>query len=120
MRIACSLVIAIGLAGSAACKRQKDPASCDAVGTRFLGLARAELAADVELDDDRRRAVTGVLAPMRDSMVRACREDRWAAEARACFVGAADTAAFRACERQLSAEQRELLRSHALRGIQPR
>lgn len=120
MRIACSLVIALALAGSAACSRQKDASSCDAVGTRFLALARAEVAADAELDKDVRRAVNGTLAPMRDSMVRACREDRWASEARACFVGAADVAAFRACEGQLTAEQRELLRSHASRGLQPR
>jgi hypothetical protein len=114
-----ALVAIVALAtGAAGCKRQRGASTCDKVGARFLELARADLAASPELDAAHRRGVTGLLAPMRDSMVRACREDGWATDARACFTAAADVAAFRACEDALTAPQRELLRTSAAKGLQ--
>ena len=103
----------------AGCKRHKGGATCDAAGARFLELAHQGLDADATLDAAGKRGVRGLLAPARDAMVRACREDGWAEDARACFVAAADPAAFRACEAKLTAPQRELLHTAASKGIQP-
>ena len=98
------------------CKGRGQGASCNTVGTRFIALARADLAAS-DLDPASRRGVTGLLAPMRDSMVRACREDKWSAPARICFAAAADVTTFRGCEGELGATQRELLHKAAGQGL---
>lgn len=108
-----ALAAFVGLSSLAGCKHGKGGASCDAVGVRFLALAQADLAAAKELDGASRRGVAGMLAPMRDAMVRACREDGWSPEARACFIASADPTQFQACERTLSEPQRELLRKAA-------
>lgn len=97
-----------------ACKRGgAGEHACPQVGARFYALAHAQVDADTTLSGPERRGVIGLLAPMRDSLVRACLEDKWAQPARACFVGAADRAAFYACEAGLTAEQRALLAKHA-------
>ena len=100
------------------CHRHRDPASCDKVGARVLALAHQDLDATKDLEPANRRGVEGLLAPMRDAMVRACREDGWAKDARACYVGAADVAALRACDAMLTEPQRELMRKAASKGIQ--
>lgn len=106
-------LVALAVAG---CKGRGEGASCDSVGSKFIALARADLDAS-DLDPASRRGVTGLLAPMRDAMVRACREDKWSAPARTCFAGAADVATFRTCEAELGATQRELLHKAAGQGI---
>ncbi|HVV86922.1 MAG TPA: hypothetical protein VHE35_27980 [Kofleriaceae bacterium] len=114
-----TVLAAVLVAGAAAgCHRHHDAASCGAVGANFMTLAQADLAASTDVDPANKRGVAGLLAPMRDSMVRACREDRWSAEARACFAAAPDTAQLRACEAKLSEPQRALLDKAASKGIQ--
>lgn len=111
-------VTVIALGAGAGCKRgSRGGSTCDAVGARFLGLAQADLAATPDLDPAKRRGVTGLLAPMRDAMVRACREDGWSTEARACMIAAADVAGLRACDVHLTEPQRELRRKAASAGI---
>jgi hypothetical protein len=116
-RVLTAVALAALAVTAAGCKRG-GAASCDAVGARFLALAHQDLDATADLDAASRRGLSGLLAPMRDSMVRACREDRWAVDARTCFIGATDVAALRACEATLTAPQRELLRAAAGKGIQ--
>ncbi len=114
-----AVTVALFAAGTGAgCKRgSRGGSTCDAVGARFLGLAQADLAATTDLDPAKRRGVTGLLAPMRDAMVRACREDGWSTEARACMIAAADVAGLRACDVHLTEPQRELRRKAASAGI---
>jgi hypothetical protein len=111
--VAHRLVLATAAAlGLFACKRHTDPgpgATCDAVGTRFATVARAELAADKDLAKDLAQSVDGLIAPMRDGMVRACRENTWAAGARDCFVAAADEKSMKTCYAQLTPAQRTAL-----------
>lgn len=97
-----------------ACKRH--PAgerTCGEVGHRFYELGHAEVETSTELTPAERTGVRGLLAPMRDSMVRACTEDHWTAAARACFAAAADQQAFYACDAQLTPEQRAILAQRA-------
>src|SRR5688500_4341476 len=59
----------------AACGARGDAgsgASCDAGGARFLAIARAQLAARPDADATVRTGVEGLLAPIRDGMVKAC------------------------------------------------
>jgi hypothetical protein len=103
-----ALVIAI-VCASAACK--KAPAgerSCDQVGVKFLALMQARLTTTAELTADEREGVSGLLMPMRDSLVRACREDGWSAAARACYADAPDQPGYVACDAQLTWQQRQL------------
>ena len=107
--------------GASACKRHSDPgpgAPCSAVGAKFAMVARADLAAEKDLSDDTRRQIDGLIAPMRDGMVRACEEERWAAPARDCFAAAADEPAMRTCYAQLTADQRAAL-DRAAAGKKP-
>lgn len=113
MRLA---VIALALAplALAACKKHPEgEATCNQVGARFYQLAHDQVAAAKDVDERTRASVTGLLAPMRDSMVRACRDDKWPAEARACFANALDQPTFYACEPRLTAEQRAALAKSA-------
>ena len=105
------------LGGLGGCKKGGDN-SCDAVGARFLAIAEADLAKAEGVARDERDAVHGLVAPLRDAMVKACRQDGWSAEARACYAAAPDEARFRACEAKLTGEQRALLEQSAARGIQ--
>lgn len=102
------------------CKKGGGNASCDAVGARFLAIAEADLAKATDVSRDERDAVHGLIAPLRDAMVKACRQDGWSADARACYVAAPDEARFRACEAKLTGEQRALLEQSSARGIQPK
>ncbi|MEZ4403743.1 MAG: hypothetical protein R3B06_27210 [Kofleriaceae bacterium] len=107
------LVIALG-----ACKRApKGERSCAQVGARFYAIAHAQVDATADLSAGERTSVTGLLAPMRDAMVRACDGDHWSAAARACFADAADQAAFYACDAALSPEQRAILAKAAAGAI---
>jgi hypothetical protein len=111
-----AVVVFAMLAGSLGCgKRSADKAgaSCEAVGARFLAVARAQLAARSELDAQLRTGIEDLLSPMRDGMVRACREGEWTPAARDCFAGAADDAAMKACYQQLTPEQQHALAAHA-------
>ncbi len=95
-----------------ACKRHPDPgagATCDAVGAKFATVARAELAAQKDLAKDVADGVDGLIAPMRDGMVRACTDGAWAGRARDCFAGAGDERAMQGCYAQLTTDQRSAL-----------
>lgn len=97
----------VALVALAACKKHPEgEATCNQVGARFYQLSHDQVAAAKDVDERTRANVTGLLAPMRDSMVRACRDDKWAAEARTCFASALDQPQFYACEPKLTAKQR--------------
>ena len=100
---------AAALALSACKGHPAGEATCNEVGARFYTLAHAQVAISKELDERERAGVLGLLAPMRDSMTRACRDDGWSAAARACFATAGDQPRYLACETSLSSEQRALL-----------
>lgn len=96
----------------AACGKGKGDATCEAAGARFLELAKHQLAGAEkagDVDPKTRGAVEGHLPAIRDAMVRSCRENGWSEEVRACFAGAGDDAAIRACYQAMPAEQRALL-----------
>jgi hypothetical protein len=116
----CVLVAALAAPLLAACKKGGGNAGCDAVGARFLAIAEADLAKATDVAKSERDAVHGLIAPLRDAMVKACKQDGWSADARACYVAAPDEARFRACEAKLSGEQRALLEQSAARGLQPK
>jgi hypothetical protein len=103
----------------AACKKGGGSASCDAVGARFLAIAEADLAKADKVPRDERDAVHGLVAPLRDAIVKACRRDGWSVDARSCYAEAPDEARFRACEAKLTGEQRALLEQSAAKGVQP-
>jgi len=104
-----------------ACKSGKasNGAPCEAVGARFLAVAKSDLTAK-PLEPDVRRGLEGLLAPMRDGMVRACREAAWTAASRDCFAGAADQAAMKACAATLTDVQRSALDAAAAGAPPPR
>lgn len=107
MRTALAVVALLSLA---ACKKHPaGEATCRQVGARFYEIAHADVVASKDVDERSRTGVLGLLAPMRDSMIRACQDDGWSADARACFSTAKDQPMFYACEPKLSAEQRALL-----------
>jgi hypothetical protein len=104
--------IAIAALLASACHRHTDAgpgAPCDAVGAQFALVARAELDAAKDLAPDVKDGAQGLVAPMRDGMVRACKDGAWSADARDCFAGAKDEHAMKACYAQLSADQRASL-----------
>jgi hypothetical protein len=88
-------------------------ASCDAVGARFLAVARAQLASRPEVDAALRTGIEDLLAPMRDGMVRACSDGAWTPAARDCFAAASDDAAMKSCYQQLSPAQQQSLATHS-------
>jgi hypothetical protein len=110
------VVLVLPIAGSLGCGKRdasKAGASCEAVGARFLAVARAQLAARADLDASLRTGIEDLLSPMRDGMVRACREGAWTPAARDCFAAASDDAATKACYQQLTADQQQALATHA-------
>ena len=126
----CSLVVAFALvAALTGCKKKAaGEASCAQVGARFLELARDDLARQDQeaaaqartVDKQIHDGVVNLIAPMRDSLVRACQDDRWSADARACYQAATNQNAFVACDAKLTAEQRQLREQAAARGLQAR
>jgi len=117
--IAVVAVLVAALAASAAgCKKSDATTSCDAVGARFLAIAEADLARDKGATKDEQTAVAGLVAPLRDALVKACRQDGWTVEARGCMAAASDEAQFRACEAKLTGTQRALLEQASAKGIQ--
>ena len=104
--------IAIAALLASACHRHTDAgpgAPCDAVGAKFASVARAELDADKDLAPDVKDGAAGLVAPMRDGMVRACKDSGWTAASRDCFAAAGDERAMKACYAQLTADQRASL-----------
>ena len=105
-----SLALIVALAALAGCKRAPGVgAPCDAVGARFVTVAQTELAAHTELDTELAGGVRDLLPPIRDGMVRACKENAWGPQARDCFADAADGRAMKACYGQLDPAQRTAL-----------
>jgi hypothetical protein len=104
--------IAIVALLASACHRHEaggPGAPCDAIGAKFALVAKAELDADKDLAPDVRDGAKGLVAPMRDGMVRACKDDGWTAASRDCFAAANDERAMKACYAQLTADQRASL-----------
>jgi hypothetical protein len=88
-----------------------DPAAappCEAVGARFVVLAKSDLET-AKVDADTRRLVLNQIPAMRDNLVNACRESKWEPSVRTCLVGSLDHAAFEQCESALTAAQRATL-----------
>ena len=107
-----ALVVLLALALPACGKGKKEGASCEDVGARFLALAHAQVdnaAKAGDVDPELETAVESHLPAMRDSMVKACKEDGWSVETRDCFAGASDDKKMTACYQTMPAEQRALL-----------
>lgn len=106
--------LACAVLALAACKRTPaGEASCDQAGQHVHALALARVGASAAVTAADRPQVTGLLAPMRDALVRHCREQAWAAPVRACITAAADLHGVTACQAQLSPEHRAQLAAHA-------
>ena len=106
------IAIAALLVWPTACHRHTDAgpgAPCDAVGAKFALVAHAELDADKDLAPDVKDGAQGLVAPMRDGIVRACQDSGWTAASRDCFAAAGDERAMKACYAQLTADQRASL-----------
>jgi hypothetical protein len=114
------LAAVVAVSMLAGCKKGGGNASCDAVGARFHAIAEADLAKDKGVGARERDAVHALLGPLRDALVKSCRDNGWSADARACMAAAADEGVFRACEAKLSGEQRALLEQSSAKGIQPK
>lgn len=100
------VLTALASAGGLACRGGGDAApGCGAVAARFLDIARHELAG-AKASEAIARAVTDQLPAMRDSLVQACTDGRWAPAVRQCLVRASDHAGFEVCQQQLTDEQR--------------
>ncbi len=98
----------------AGCKRGGDGAPpCDAVGAKFLVLAKDDLEKK-QPDEVLRRRVEDQLPAMRDSIVFVCSETKWTGAVRTCLVDAKDHAAFETCEQQLTDPQRTALARAAM------
>lgn len=108
------LTLAFCVLIASGCKRGGDGApNCDAVGAKFLVLAKADLE-QKQPDLALRRGVEDQLPAMRDSLVFVCTQTTWSSAVRSCLVAAADHAAFEACELQLTETQRRDLARSAL------
>lgn len=98
-----------------ACRGGGDAAPpCSAVATKFLEIAKYDLA-NAKVNEATARAVTDQLPAMRDALSLACTEGTWSAATRTCLVHANDHAGFETCEQQLTDEQRRDL-DRATRG----
>ncbi|MDQ3369537.1 MAG: hypothetical protein M3680_29260 [Myxococcota bacterium] len=106
-------MIAVLLLAAASSGCRRDPAAappCGAIGAKLLVIARADLdAAGTKYGDETRRGVLDQLPAMRDALVHACQETRWADEVRRCLIDAPDHVAFEGCQRQLTDAQRQAL-----------
>ncbi len=107
-----ALAIAAGCRGKAS-----DGAPCPGVGNRLFAIAQEDLAT-AKVDPEIRRHVLDQLPAMRDALAQACTDGAWSAAVRNCLVDARDHAAFEACERQLTDDQRRALDA-AARGETP-
>ncbi|MFN0249569.1 MAG: hypothetical protein ACKV2T_21975 [Kofleriaceae bacterium] len=109
-----SFALAFCVFGVAGCSGRGDGAPpCNAVGARFLVLAKDDLEKK-QPDEALRRGVEDQLPAMRDSIVFVCTETKWTAAVRACLVSAKDHAAFELCELQLTdLQRRDLARAAA-------
>jgi hypothetical protein len=92
----------------AACRSKSGAPPCEAVGAKFVSLAKFDLE-KTKVDDDTRRNITAQLPAMRDSLVNACKDSNWEPSVRTCLLDALDHTAFEACQRALTAAQRERL-----------
>jgi hypothetical protein len=92
----------------AACRSKSGAPPCEAVGAKFVALAKLDLD-KTTLDEDTRHNITNQLPAMRDSLVNACKDSSWEPAVRTCLVEALDHTAFEACQRDLTAPQRDRL-----------
>jgi hypothetical protein len=92
----------------AACRSNSGAPPCEAVGAKFVSLAKFDLE-KATLDDDTRRNITDQLPAMRDSLVNACKDSSWEPAVRTCLVEAIDHTAFETCQRALTTPQRDRL-----------
>jgi hypothetical protein len=93
----------------AACGGDKSGAPpCEAVGAKFVVLAKYDLEA-AKVDGETRRLVIDQIPAMRDNLVNACRESKWEPSVRSCMVDSLDHAGFEKCESALTAAQRTTL-----------
>lgn len=92
----------------AACGNPQGAPPCEAVGAKFVALAKRDLDG-AKLDDDTRRLVLDQIPAMRDSLVNACKDAKWTPQVRSCLHDATDHASFETCQRALTAAQRDRL-----------
>lgn len=111
-----SLALAVALA-CAGCGRKQAGASCGDVTAKLMTIANAEIDA-AHASADTARLLHDQLPAMRDSLDQNCKEQKWDRAVRDCLAGAADHAAFVACETQLSDAQKAAL-DRSTRGEEP-
>lgn len=104
-RSSCFLLV---LALLASCGGRREEAPCHAVAGRLLVVAQTEARA-ASIDAKLRERVLMQLPALRDAVEQSCAAGKWAPSVRRCMVLAADGAAFAACQRELSEEQRAQL-----------
>ncbi len=90
------LVASASACGQAPTTAGAKPATCHDAVSRTLGLGESALAA---LPAGQRQASAQALPPMRDAMMRRCRDEAWPLATRQCFVAAATPADVMACDR---------------------
>ena len=90
------------------CGDTASPPPCEAVGAKFVVIAKRDLDGGA-LDDDTRRRILDQIPAMRDSLVNACKDSKWQPSLRACMVDSIDHETFERCEIALTAEQRNAL-----------
>lgn len=91
-----------------ACHAPREGVPCETVADRFFVRSVAALE-DASLDDTLRRTAAARLPALRDELFDACRRGAWPPRVKACLAAAGDRAAFQACARDLSDEQRVAL-----------
>jgi hypothetical protein len=100
------LLITISLL--AACGPKPTAPPCEAIGTKFVVLAKFDLE-QAKLDDDTRRLIQDQIPAMRDSLVNACKDGKWEPAVRTCMAESVDHQSFESCERALTPTQRNAL-----------
>ena len=92
----------------AACRGNSATPACEAVGAKFVAIAKFELET-AKVDAGTRRNIGDQLPAMRDSLVNACKDSKWEPAVRTCLVNAIDHVAFENCQRDLTPVQRDRL-----------
>jgi hypothetical protein len=87
------------------CERMIDGAnvaSCEAVGSHVTAMARKELSG---MDGDMKEMAEAMLGPLKDEIVKKCREEKWSEAARRCMVEAKTEQSFERCEGMLETSE---------------
>jgi hypothetical protein len=79
-------------------------ATCEGVGKHVVDMAKKELSG---MDGDMKKMAEAMLGPLKDEIVKKCKEDNWSKEAMKCMVGAKTEKDFEKCEKLVGATEDE-------------